>query len=354
MPDGLTPVGRGVRLLMTADAVGGVWQYATDLAEALVARGATVVLAIMGPARAPLAPPGVRVVDTGLDLDWTAPDPGATGRSTAALARLAREVRATHVHLHAPALVGEADWPAPVVAVAHSCVATWWAAVRGGALPPDLAWRAELTAQGLHRADVAVAPTHAFAAQLRAVYGSLDLRVIHNGRRTQPRLPARERRVLTAGRLWDEGKNVALLDAAAALIDAPVCAAGPVEGACFEHLRLLGTLGEEALAAERARAGVFASVPRYEPFGLAVLEASQAGLPLVLSDIPTLRELWDGAALFVPASHDKRQHAESLAATLSLALDHPADLGARAKIRAAKYTIGVAADATLALHHALA
>ena len=36
----------------------------------------------------------------------------------------------------------------------------------------------------------------------------------------------------------------------------------------------------------------------YEPFGLAALEAASAGAPLVLADIPTYRELWDGAALF--------------------------------------------------------
>jgi len=36
----------------------------------------------------------------------------------------------------------------------------------------------------------------------------------------------------------------------------------------------------------------------YEPFGLSVLEAASAGCALLLSDIPTFRELWDGAAIF--------------------------------------------------------
>ena len=48
-----------------------------------------------------------------------------------------------------------------------------------------------------------------------------------------------------------------------------------------------------------ARTAVFVSPALYEPFGLAVLEAAQAGCALVLSDIPTFRELWDGVALFV-------------------------------------------------------
>ena len=331
---------------MTADAVGGVWQYTTDLAREFVAQGIEVVLAVMGPAAAPAAPAGVRVIDTGLDLDWTAPDRAALARSTAELLRVARDERVTGVHLHAPALVGDAAWPAPVVAVAHSCVATWWAAVRGGPLPSDLAWRAELTAAGLRTADRAIAPTHAFADALRAVYGPLDLAVVHNGRHTEP-LPRRpERRVLTVGRLWDEGKNIAALDRAAARLDAPIAAAGPVDGpnvgARFEHLELLGTLGPAGLAVERARAGVFASVPRYEPFGLAVLEAAQAGLPLVLSDIPTLRELWDGAAVFV-------QTEEDLASTLRTVLDDPGDLGIRAQERAQHYTVEKMASCSLAL-----
>lgn len=35
-----------------------------------------------------------------------------------------------------------------------------------------------------------------------------------------------------------------------------------------------------------------------EPFGLAVVEAAQAGCALVLSEIAPLRENWEGAALF--------------------------------------------------------
>jgi glycosyltransferase involved in cell wall biosynthesis len=48
-------------------------------------------------------------------------------------------------------------------------------------------------------------------------------------------------------------------------------------------------------------AAIFVSPARYEPFGLSVLEAAGAGCALVLSDIPTFRELWDGAAIFVSA-----------------------------------------------------
>jgi glycosyltransferase involved in cell wall biosynthesis len=55
-----------------------------------------------------------------------------------------------------------------------------------------------------------------------------------------------------------------------------------------------------------ARASIFVSPARYEPFGLAVLEAALAGDALVLGDIDSLREIWEDAAIFVEPE-DRRQ-----------------------------------------------
>jgi glycosyltransferase involved in cell wall biosynthesis len=82
---------------------------------------------------------------------------------------------------------------------------------------------------------------------------------------------------------------------------------------------------------------------RYEPFGLAVLEAAQAGMALVLSNTPGFRELWDGAALFVASEADLSQ-------VLQQALAAPEPWAARARARAARYTIEQMATATLAIH----
>ncbi len=354
MPDGLA--GRTPhRVLMTTDAVGGVWRYSVELVAEFAGRGVETVLAVMGPAageaqrREVERLPGLRLVQTGLPLDWTAESPDDLRRAGDGLRGLAALTGAASVHLHAPGLVGHAPWPAPVVAVAHSCVGTWWRQVRGGDMPADLAWRADATASGLHLADAVIAPSRAHADAMRQVYGTLDLRVIHNGRRPLPTgAGPRARAVLTAGRLWDEGKRAAWLDRAAARLDAPVRAAGPVAGpgsaaASFAHLDLLGTLDEPVLADALAGAAVFASVPAYEPFGLAVLEAAQAGLALVLSDIPSLRELWEGAALFVADE-------AALLPALRRALDAPGPLGGAARERAGRYTAAAMAEATLALH----
>lgn len=353
MPDG---VGHPApRLLMTTDAVGGIWRYSVDLAEGLAAWGARTVLAVLGPSASPAqraeaeAVPGLQLVDTGLPLDWTASAPSELAEASERLAGLAALAGVGSVHLHAPALVGAARWPVPVVAVAHSCLATWWRAVQGGPMPDDLAWRSTATQAGLLAAQAAVAPTAAHARATEAAYGPVQMEVVHNGSRARP-VPARPRRpgVLTAGRLWDAGKTTDWLDRAAPGLGVPVLAAGPTrspEGfeVRFDHLRLLGTLAPDALAAERAEATVFASMARYEPFGLAVLEAAQSGMALVLSDTPGFRELWDGAATFVTEE-------AGLLPALRQALATPEPWAARAQERARRYTVEAMAAGTLAVH----
>ena len=48
-----------------------------------------------------------------------------------------------------------------------------------------------------------------------------------------------------------------------------------------------------------ARASIFVHPARYEPFGIAPLEAAMSGCALVLGDIPSLREVWGDAAAYV-------------------------------------------------------
>ncbi|MBN8926984.1 MAG: hypothetical protein BGO51_05140 [Rhodospirillales bacterium 69-11] len=353
------------RIMLTTDAVGGVWRYTMELANSFTRFGAQCVIAVLGPAataaqRAEVAAiPNAMLLDTGLPLDWTASGPEPLEAAAQALARIAAEQEVDSVQLHAPALMGTASWPAPVLAVVHSCVATWWQAVRGGPLPADLAWRAAATARGIARADAVAAPSASFASALRATYRTgRGIVVIHNGRRPHRHAAAgtgRARSVLTAGRLWDEGKGMSVLDAAATLLPWPVRAAGSVRGPnatviYLQHLELLGDLDEPALADALSDAAVFASTARYEPFGLAVLEAAQAGCALVLSDIPTFRELWDGAALFVPPGDP-----DALAATLRVVLsdlDRAEALGQRARAQAARYGADRMARQTWAVHAA--
>jgi glycosyltransferase involved in cell wall biosynthesis len=357
----------GARVLMTADAVGGVWTYALDLAGGLAARGIETVLAVLGPAPAAdqadaaRAMPGLRLLPTNLPLDWLAETPEEVGAAGAALAALAAETEADVAHLHSPALAADAArFPVPVVASCHSCVGTWWEAVRGGPLPPDFAWRTRLVAQGCANADTLIAPTAAFAAATARFYGLAEApAVVRNGRRPLT-LDAHGAApfAFTAGRLWDEGKNLRALDRAAARLAGavPVLAAGSTEGpggarVALRHVQNFGRLSEGEVARRLAERPVFVSTARYEPFGLSVLEAAQAGCALVLSDIPTFRELWDGAAEFVAAEDDR-----AIADAIGRAARDPAHrarLGAAARARAERYTVEAMAAGTTAVYRPL-
>ena len=340
------------RLLMTADGVGGVWQYAAELARALRPHGVETVLAVLGPA--PTADQlsllaladgegEIAVIHTGLPLDWLSDSPGPVLAAGRAIADLARDLGADLVQLNSPTLAAAAHLPVPVIAVAHGCTATWWNAAHGTAPDPAYRWHADLMRAGLLAANLAVAPSAAFAADLQRTYALPTAPVaVYNGRasgRAGQGTPAPH--AFTAGRLWDGVKNTAVLDRAAERLSVPFRAAGPATGPHGEtvspgHLQLLGTLSADALAAELAARPIFVSATSFEPFGLAVLEAASAGCALVLSDIATFRELWDGAAVFVPPRDDA-----TIAAAIEALLadsDRRESLARAARDRAARYT----------------
>ncbi|HYC67092.1 glycosyltransferase family 4 protein [Brevundimonas sp.] len=349
------------RVLMTTDAVGGVWTYALDLSAGLIARGVEVTLAVLGPSpqpgqrRAAGRIEDLTVVETGLPLDWTAANAADVSEAAHGVARLAAAHGADLVHLNTPALAAEGRFAMPVVGACHSCLASWWSTVKGEEpMPEPFRWRTELLTRGYAACDRLIAPSYAFMQETAALYGLLP-QAVRNGR-TPPTGPGPTQRnpvVMTSGRLWDEAKNVRTLDRAAGRMRGQVHAAGPLRGpdgqaAAFDNILCLNQLDAPVLAQHLERSAVFASLSLYEPFGLGVLEAAQAGCALVLSDIPTFRELWQGAAVFVPADDDA-----AVAEALDALLDDPAqaaDLGRCAAERSARFTVEAMVEGTLAVY----
>ena len=284
---------------MTTDAVGGVWTYSHELAGALRDEDVEVVLAVLGPPpREPVGDRHETHVRAGR-LEWQEDpwdDVAAAGKW---LLDLAVEIRADVVHLNDYAH-GALNWAMPSLVVGHSCVLSWWEAVRREEGPSERErYRAAVRA-GLHGADDVVAPSAAMLGALRRLYDLGDRGgVIPNG--LAPRLEPlpKEPFVLGAGRLWDPAKALDALDGAARGLEWPVLVAGDAGGRQSEHAVALGCLGRDELHAQMSRAAIFAHPARYEPFGLAPLEAGLAGCALVLGDLPSLREVWGGAATYV-------------------------------------------------------
>jgi glycosyltransferase involved in cell wall biosynthesis len=337
---------RPLRILLATDAVGGMWIYSLELAHALMRIGVEAVLAVMGPSPSGQQrnrAAGLRLIDTGLPLDWMPVSPGELREAAGEIARLAHREDVDAIQVGSAAVLAGTRFERPTIAVQHSCVASWWAAVRGTPLPPEFEWRRALVEEGLHAADAVVAPTAAFAADTERLYPlARPVAPVHNGRRP-PVAPVIGQAdfVFTASRLWDQGKNVATLDAAAERLGVPFEAAGPCEGpngaaAEFANLALVGELSEAKMASVLAARPVFASSALYEPFGLSVLEAAHAGCALVLSDTPTFRELWGDVACFVPARDDR-----GFAETIRLLLEDREmrnALGRAAQARARHYS----------------
>lgn len=336
-------------VLMTADAVGGVWTYALDLARGLTARGTRVVLCVMGPppSRAQMA--AARAIDgvvlecCGKALEWM-PDPWAeVAEAGDWLLRMERRYRPDLIHLNGYAH-GVLPWRAPVVMVAHSDVLSWFEAVKGMPAPPEFDAYALAVRKGLAAADAVIAPTRSYLETLRRLYGPLPVaRPVLNGRDPAAFGAAPPRgHVLAAGRLWDEAKNVAVL-ASLPGAGVPLRLAGEGEG--VPGAVALGRLEPAAMARELAQAAVFAAPARYEPFGLGVLEAALSGCALVLADIPTFRELWDGAALFV-----RPEDGDGWARACRAALETPERLAGMARQRGARLTAEAMTTSTLAVY----
>ncbi len=330
-----------MHVLTTVDAVGGVWTYALELARALP--DVEFSFAQMGPRpnetqRAEVESLcNVRLFESDFLLEWQENPWVDVDESSHWLLELERDLRPDVVHLNGyshGALLFASD--IRKIVVAHSCVLSWWQAVKGENAPREWREYERRVEGGLSAANKVVAPTKAFGREIKRIYNlQNEVQTVYNGAAPIACEPQkREPFVLAAGRAWDEAKNFAVLGEAAASV--PIKLAGEAHDFNAPHIELLGRLSREELQFQLARARVFAHPALYEPFGLGVLEAAQSGCALVLSDIPTLRELWDGAAIFC-----QPRDANDWTQTLEFLMNDErecANLGERAGQRAAEYS----------------
>jgi len=307
--------GADIRILMTTDTVGGVWTYSCALATSLASAGAEVILTTMGPRpradqREMLRGSRVRLIETDLALEWQDPEGRDLANAGRVLAGLEARFTPDIVHLNS---FREAtlSWRAPTVVVAHSCVNSWGLACQDTAWLGEPRWShyTERVAAALDSTATWVCPSQSFHDDIMEIYHPRSPgAVIWNGIAAGER-PSRKRELIfAAGRLWDRAKNIEVLAAAAPGLDWPVQVAGPADADPSAGVTWLGPLPHSSLRGHPQHAAIFVSPALYEPFGLSVLEAAAAGCALVLSDIPTFRELWSGAALFFDPADSQALH----------------------------------------------
>jgi glycosyltransferase involved in cell wall biosynthesis len=346
---------------MTVDAVGGVWSYALDLCAALP--DLRFILATLGPRPRPAQRAAVArlahvtLAESDFRLEWMTGGQNDIAASQDWLLSLARQHEANLVHVNGYAQVPPAG-TLPSVTVAHSDVLSWWAAVQPDLAPPDWDAYQQTVAAGLRRASRIVALTAAGRADFRRHYGlaSQNITVIPNGIDVGSARAAKHPVVFGAGRIWDKAKNLRLLDEIADDLPWRVEIAGdtahPEHGSAgLFHAQALGVLDRSMVRRRLSEAAIYAAPALYEPFGLGILEAAAAGCALLLGDIPSLRENWDGAAILLPP----RDPAVWRAAALRLINDggERKRLGKMAQARAQRFTLARAAQCYRALYSEL-
>ena len=312
-----------IKVLMTADTVGGVWSYCIELCRML-----PHVQFHLATAGAKLSKgqweeleglQNVVVHQTEYKLEWMEKPWSDIDESGEWLLELEEQIQPHLVHLNSYSY-GVLPFNATKIVVAHSDVFSWWHAVKGEMPTPDWDEYYNRVKQGLECADLVVAPSKAMMQNLREIYHFTSTsKVIYNGRsKEQFFIGEKQPSVFSMGRVWDEAKNIQLLSKAAAKINYNIQVAGDQQfaGNAFEQdvsqMHFLGRLNAENIAEELSQASLFVLPARYEPFGLSVLEAAYSGCALVLGDISSLREIWENAAVYVDVDDE-----EALAKTIN-------------------------------------
>lgn len=307
-----------MHVLVTADTVGGVWTYAKELVTGLVCRGARVTLVSFGdlPTSAQTewidVLQGVDFRPTAFRLEWMQEAEQDISASHEFLLSVINETNPDVLHLN-QYCYGSLPVTIPKVVVAHSDVLSWWKSVKNE-VPGDIAWLRwyrEAVSAGLHAATSVVAPSYWMLGEIEALYGPpTHSSVIYNGRTVALFNPyvSKDDYVLSVGRLWDSGKQVSLLTQIES--PSPIFVLGAEQHADQalqgEHefsarnpkLYVKGTQSETQLRHWYSRASVYVATSRYEPFGLAPLEAAMSRCAILANDIPSFREVWGDTACY--------------------------------------------------------
>jgi glycosyltransferase involved in cell wall biosynthesis len=323
-----------MHILVTSDTVGGVWTYTRELVSGLAKRGIRVTLVSFGGIPSPAQTawmetlPEVTYFPTGFRLEWMQDAECDISDSADYLRSIIRERDPDLLHL-SQYCYGSLDVARPKIIVAHSDVMSWSLAVRG--VQPDdpwARWYRKTVEQGLAGASLLVAPSWGMLDCIENCYGEQPRsQVIYNGRSPTLFNPyvSKHDYAASVGRLWDEGKQSRLL-MQLATSPLPIFLAGATaiagesanEGFAerargTRYVQFKGELSEGEMRELLSRAAIYIATSKYEPFGLAPLEAALSRCAIVANDIPNLREVWGDAACYFRSSD-----AESLRDALAL------------------------------------
>ncbi len=323
-----------MHVLVTADLLSGSWTYARELVTGLVTRGIRVTLVSFGEIPLPHQTSwmdhlhGLDYRPTGFRLEWMQEAEEDLSESAAFLMALVKELRPDILHLN-QFCYGNLPVDVPRVVMANGDLITWEQAVhdKPRQRPQYLNWYRKTVLNGLLAADAVVAPSAWMLDRMKACYGHPRRgEVIYPGRNPIFFNPyvSKDDCVLAVGRLVDASKQVFLLTQQQHPL--PVCIVGaeqtvPVPRVPIRadvkvatettSVAIRGPQTDAQLRALYSRAAIYAATSRYDPLGMAALEAAFSRCAIVANDIPSFREIWGDAAFYFRAN-DSESLAENI------------------------------------------
>ena len=331
-----------MHVLVTTDSITSSWTYARELVTGLVTRGVRVTLVSFGEIPLPNQTSwmdhlhGLDYRPTAFRLEWMHEAEEDLPESSAFLLSLVQELRPDVLHLN-QFCYGNLPVDVPRVVMAHGDLITWSQAVhdRPQQTPRSLNWYCRMVLNGLSAADAVVAPSGWMLDRICDCYMQPRRgEVIFPGRNPIFFNPyvSKDNCVLAVGRLVDAGKQVFLLTQQQHPL--PVCIVGAEQTVPMPRIpiradvkvatqetsvAIRGPQTDAQLRALYSRASIYAATSRYEPLGMATLEAAFSRCAIVANDIPSYREIWGDAALYFRAND-----AVSLADNIRLLNEDPA------------------------------
>ena len=314
---------------MTADTVGGVFDYSIELMKNMAKYNVEYVLATMGKTlsedqkKSIEEIPNLKLYQSGYQLEWM-DDPWKDVEEAGEwLLQIERIENPDIVHLN-NFVHGYYVFSSPKIVVAHSCVYSWFNNVQGKNPPEQYRKYRSEVAEGLSAADIVVAPSSAMLGEVEKYYCKLkNKRTIYNGRNPEDFYRQKKENIIfSAGRIWDEAKNIFVLEKIADKLNWKVFIAGNSKHPSgqnyqFKNIHHLGFLTQSEMKHWFSKAAILVLPAKYEPFGLTILEAALSGAALIIGNIRSLNEIWRDAAIYV----DPENECEIVAAVNDLIKD---------------------------------
>lgn len=338
-----------LKILMTADTLGGVWTYTMELCKALQEEDVEIHLLTLGKLLTSAQQNQINelhnlyLYEKDYKLEWMQDPWNDVKVSADWINDIYKKIKPDVIHFNNYVPLRE-EWKCPIITVFHSCVLTWHEGVKKELPPKEWLQYKELVQQSLSVSDIVIYPSQAIKKMAEAKYKSLSKSlVIYNGVNLEAFNNTKKKHpyVLSGGRLWDEAKNIQLLANIADKLSWPIKIAGDTldpHGNHFQSdsLELLGKLNNIEMQQQLEEAAIFVMPAKYEPFGLSILEAASAGCAIALSHIDTYKELWGDSVLYFDPFEE-----ESVAKTIQQLIDDKAlrrELSLKAKEKASTYS----------------